>query len=322
MNGETMKRHRIVWISHKVSTEECWQLIDRVENDLPVECIEVESYSSLFAKIIDPSFIVDFIVLDVDQLTNDSKIDLFEMLESLNTVISVCQHLTDNRPGIISMVSWGTPVAVLKQIQKMEIWKGWALRADPDVPYQDVIDAVGLFITGQNVIPPSIQERLSPQVKKKKSTEISLTPRQSQILDLVATRGASNKAIARTLKISESTVKLHMSAILKKYGCRNRTQLAVFNRSQIKILAGWLVSAFLSTGSIAALSWGSVLQQMPEPVGTIFMMESPESSRIQIVTNDLTIRQNATKLSLKTLDHFVDLDNLIDFNDTDDLDYA
>ena len=60
--------------------------------------------------------------------------------------------------------------------------------------------------------------------------KITLTPRQRQILEIVATRGISNKSIARMLHISESTVKLHMSGILKKFGLRNRTQLALFAR--------------------------------------------------------------------------------------------
>src|SRR6202008_2353654 len=42
---------------------------------------------------------------------------------------------------------------------------------------------------------------------------IVLTPRQSQVLHLVTSRGISNKAIARMLQITESTVKLHISAI-------------------------------------------------------------------------------------------------------------
>ena len=61
--------------------------------------------------------------------------------------------------------------------------------------------------------------------------KIILTPRQRQILEIVATRGISNKSIARMLHISESTVKLHMSGILKKFGLRNRTQLALFARN-------------------------------------------------------------------------------------------
>jgi DNA-binding NarL/FixJ family response regulator len=57
---------------------------------------------------------------------------------------------------------------------------------------------------------------------------IRLTARQQQIFNLITTKGTSNKHIARVLLISESTVKLHVGCILKKYGVRNRTQLAVF----------------------------------------------------------------------------------------------
>ena len=54
-----------------------------------------------------------------------------------------------------------------------------------------------------------------------------LTNRQKEVLGLVSHRGLSNKKIAKVLKISESTVKIHMTAILKEYGVRNRTQLAL-----------------------------------------------------------------------------------------------
>lgn len=57
--------------------------------------------------------------------------------------------------------------------------------------------------------------------------EIKLTPRQQQVMRLVCHRGLSNKGIALILKISESTVKIHISAILKKYGVKNRTQLVL-----------------------------------------------------------------------------------------------
>jgi DNA-binding NarL/FixJ family response regulator len=56
---------------------------------------------------------------------------------------------------------------------------------------------------------------------------ITVTPRQSQIVDLILERGLSNKKIAQALNITESTVKIHVSAILKAYGVRTRTQLVV-----------------------------------------------------------------------------------------------
>jgi DNA-binding NarL/FixJ family response regulator len=56
---------------------------------------------------------------------------------------------------------------------------------------------------------------------------LSLTPRQTQVLKLICHRGLSNKAIGNILKISESTVKIHTSAILRRYGVKNRTQLVL-----------------------------------------------------------------------------------------------
>jgi ATP/maltotriose-dependent transcriptional regulator MalT len=50
-----------------------------------------------------------------------------------------------------------------------------------------------------------------------------LTPRESEILELVS-QGLSNRDIARTLWIAESTVKVHVRHILEKLGARSRTE--------------------------------------------------------------------------------------------------
>ena len=66
------------------------------------------------------------------------------------------------------------------------------------------------------------------------TVSLTLTPRQSQVLKLVCHRGLSNKAIGNILKISESTVKIHISAILKRYGVRNRTQLVLAYNNNLR----------------------------------------------------------------------------------------
>jgi len=78
---------------------------------------------------------------------------------------------------------------------------------------------------------PRVLELLKPKkTKKKKVNEIELTPRQNQILKLIQERGCSNKHIAKILNLTESTVKLHVGGILKKYNLKNRTQLALFSK--------------------------------------------------------------------------------------------
>jgi DNA-binding CsgD family transcriptional regulator len=54
-----------------------------------------------------------------------------------------------------------------------------------------------------------------------------LTARESDVAELVG-RGASNAEIARTLHVSEATVKTHLTRIYTKVGVRTRTQLAIF----------------------------------------------------------------------------------------------
>lgn len=75
--------------------------------------------------------------------------------------------------------------------------------------------------------PKHILDQLPGAKKKVTKNSITLTARQVQVVDLISERGLSNKKIAQALNITESTVKIHVSAILKAYGVRTRTQLAV-----------------------------------------------------------------------------------------------
>lgn len=65
----------------------------------------------------------------------------------------------------------------------------------------------------QKVVPPSELDKL--------------TPREKDILSCLA-RGESNKTIARSLDLAESTVKIHVQNILKKLNLSSRVQAAVF----------------------------------------------------------------------------------------------
>jgi two-component system nitrate/nitrite response regulator NarL len=58
-----------------------------------------------------------------------------------------------------------------------------------------------------------------------------LSPREREILELIA-HGCSNKEIARTLAIAETTVKIHVQHILRKLDLSSRVQAAVLVASR------------------------------------------------------------------------------------------
>ncbi|MFC3495477.1 response regulator [Glycomyces rhizosphaerae] len=55
----------------------------------------------------------------------------------------------------------------------------------------------------------------------------SLTPRESQVLGLIA-KGQTNRQIARALGVSEKTVKTHVTNLLRRIGAADRTQAALW----------------------------------------------------------------------------------------------
>lgn len=131
-----------------------------------------------------------------------------------------------------------TPVLVLTMSEAAEDLaaalrlgvRGYLLK---DMEPADVIEAIRRAARGELVVAPSISGKLATilQTGEEPGSAASLakqlTGRERQILGYVAS-GLSNKAIARTLGISNDTVKLHVRHILAKLGLSSRVEAAVF----------------------------------------------------------------------------------------------
>ena len=98
--------------------------------------------------------------------------------------------------------------------------------------------AIVRTVAGQSTISPemtgklvtafqSLQPEAAAAVPPPTDPLASLSPREQQILAEIAL-GASNKEIARTLAIAETTVKIHVQHILRKLGLSSRVQAAVY----------------------------------------------------------------------------------------------
>ena len=96
-------------------------------------------------------------------------------------------------------------------------------------------NALRLILDGGTYIPPNLIETSQVNAVNGKNSGIkTLTYRQSQVLDLIA-QGKSNKQIAFDMGVSESTVKLHINALLRALRVSNRTQ-AVITAQKLGIL--------------------------------------------------------------------------------------
>jgi DNA-binding NarL/FixJ family response regulator len=104
-----------------------------------------------------------------------------------------------------------------------------------DVRPAGLIDAIRLVAAGNALLGPTVTRRLLARfAEPSPSTEAdaeavlaSLTHRERLILRLLS-EGLSNAEIAAQLVISETTVKTHVSNLLRKLGVRDRVQAVIF----------------------------------------------------------------------------------------------
>ena len=103
-----------------------------------------------------------------------------------------------------------------------------------DTPPEQLVAAIGVVAQGDALLSPSVTRRVISEFVKGAGPRPhaqfprlrDLTARELEVLTLIA-RGLSNAEIAKTLFVSETTVKTHVARILMKLGLRDRVQAVV-----------------------------------------------------------------------------------------------
>ena len=97
-----------------------------------------------------------------------------------------------------------------------------------------LVDAIQRCVRGESVVSPELTSKLIGALRSASQPAAepvdplaSLSPREREIVQLVA-NGLSNKEIARSLDITEATVKIHVQHLLRKLNLKSRVQAAVF----------------------------------------------------------------------------------------------
>jgi DNA-binding NarL/FixJ family response regulator len=90
-----------------------------------------------------------------------------------------------------------------------------------------LIDALRLVLSGGVFVPPDCPGTGSGRPRAAaRAEDLGLTLRQSDVLRLLV-QGKPNKLICRDLSLSEGTVKVHVSAILRALNVHTRTQVVI-----------------------------------------------------------------------------------------------
>jgi DNA-binding NarL/FixJ family response regulator len=102
-----------------------------------------------------------------------------------------------------------------------------------DVTAEQLFQGVRVVASGDALLAPGVTRRLisefariRPHAAPPPPTLAALTPRETEVLRLVA-EGLSNTEIAARLVVTEDTVKTHVSRLLAKLGLRDRTQAVI-----------------------------------------------------------------------------------------------
>ena len=100
-----------------------------------------------------------------------------------------------------------------------------------DAPEERLVTAIRVVAEGGSLFAPAVTRRLVEQFARHAPTPVpasldELTAKEIEVLTLIA-RGLTNAEIARSIFITENTVKTHVARILMKLNLRDRVQAVV-----------------------------------------------------------------------------------------------
>ena len=139
---------------------------------------------------------------------------------------SALAHIRGQHPGLpIMVVSAHEEAAVVRRA----LAHGASGYLAKSAAVEDIGAAVRAVLEGELWVPTGVADaraELKPDEAAVAARLAELTPQQFRVLGMIA-EGLLNKQIAYELGVSEATIKAHMTAIMRKLGVSNRTQVAL-----------------------------------------------------------------------------------------------
>ncbi|BBO27099.1 DNA-binding response regulator [Alteromonas sp. I4] len=174
--------------------------------------LEVASFSEAY-EAVEEHDEIELVFLDLNMPGNEGLTGLTELRTQFPSVLVVIVSAEENPTLIRRAIDLGASGYIPKS-----------------TPLPQIADAVNKVLDGEQWLPGNINDAISQlenqQDKAFADKLAQLTPHQFKVLKMMAD-GLLNKQIAYELDISESTVKQHVSAVLRKLEVINRTKAGV-----------------------------------------------------------------------------------------------
>lgn len=190
-------------------------IINVIQNSFPgCETLETEDLESAL-EIAQNEDDLDLILLDLNMPGMNGLNGLITLRNDLPTVPVVIVSAEEDKQIVLQAITYGAVGFITKSS-----------------PRDQMTDALQQILAGNVYLPSDIIRSSQPdnrRTQRKDENQIppellsSLTRRQLLVLERMS-KGESNKQIAYNLNIAETTVKAHVSAILRKLGVHNRIQ--------------------------------------------------------------------------------------------------
>lgn len=190
-------------------------IINVIKNSFPgCETLETEDLESAL-EIAQKEDDLDLILLDLNMPGMNGLNGLITLRNDLPTVPVVIVSAEEDKQIVLQAITYGAVGFITKSS-----------------PRDQMTEALKQILAGNVYLPSDIIRSSQPdnrRTQRKDDNQIppellsSLTRRQLLVLERMS-KGESNKQIAYNLNIAETTVKAHVSAILRKLGVHNRIQ--------------------------------------------------------------------------------------------------
>jgi DNA-binding NarL/FixJ family response regulator len=196
--------------------------LDITEKDLIVATdhtiIEADDFeSTLTALNANPD--TDLLLLDLNMPGNEELLGLVRIRKLFPTIPVILVSANELKDVVDRAMSFGASGYIPKSAKPIQIAHALRTVIAGDLWYS------GYFDKGSRIV----QEVSTGDEKKLETLLSELTPQQYKVLCCLG-EGMLNKQIAHEMGRTEATVKAHITAILRKFGVNNRTQIVILTQ--------------------------------------------------------------------------------------------